>query len=96
MSKYTFKNFAIVDGIPFDEYTNDKAKWYKKKTKESYPDISKFITYLDNIDEMQKIYQKFCKNTPTSLGRRGCHIQKNQENYSIEVVIKRKCVLSGE
>ena len=44
MSKYTFKNFAIVDGIPFDEYTNDKAKWYKKKTKESYPDISKFIT----------------------------------------------------
>ena len=44
MSKYTFKNFAIVDGIPSDEYTNDKAKWYNKKTKESYPDISKFIT----------------------------------------------------
>ena len=57
MSKYTFKNFAIVDGIPFDEYTNDKAKWYKKKTKESYPDISKFITYPDNIDEMHLIWR---------------------------------------
>lgn len=59
MSKYTFKNFVIVDGIPFDEYTNDKAKWYKKKAKEPYPDVSKFITYPDNIDEMKKIYEKF-------------------------------------
>lgn len=59
MSKYTFKTFAIVDGIPFDEYTNDKAKWHKKKSKEPYLEVSKFITYPDNIDEMKKIYEKF-------------------------------------
>ncbi len=67
MSKYTFKNFAIVDGIPFDEYTNDKAKWYKKKSKESYPDISKFITYPDNIDEMNKIYEEFDWKNPENV-----------------------------
>lgn len=58
MSKYTFKTLAFVEGIPFDEYTNDKAKWHKKKAKEPYPDISKFITYPNNIDEMRKIYEE--------------------------------------
>lgn len=58
MSKYTFKCFAIVDGIPFDEYTNDKAKWHKKKAKECYPSVPNFITYPDNVDEMRKIYEE--------------------------------------
>ena len=82
ISKYTFKNFAIVDGIPFDEYTNDKAKWYKKKTKESYPDISKFITYPDNIDEMQKIYENIDWRKPESI----------EELFNKGLLVKQCCL----
>lgn len=67
MSKYTFKTLAFVEGIPFDEYTNDKAKWHKKKSKEPYPDISKFITYPDDIDEMKKIYENTDWRKPESI-----------------------------